>query len=177
MRNNEKEILNIDNRAEFEKRTTEDGSVFESGFAKATYNSDVDPVVAASPYFGVVHALMQGVVAHIPFSVAGATALSKEVADTLRKGEPEKGHEPLSEQAITERVMELAAQIFAQQAVSRAAFQTLPNAEGDEATVSFTAVVMHPDDFGQLLTNIESIMVKTIERLVIEASGQSRLPN
>lgn len=171
------EILNIDNRAEYETQTTEDGSVFESGFAKATYNSEVDPVVAASPHFGVVHALMQDVVAHTPFSVAGATALSKEVADTLRAGDPEKGHEPLSEQAITERVMELAAQIFAQQAISRAEFQTLPNAEGDEATVSFTAVVMHPDDFGQLLTNIEAIMVKTIERLVLESSGQTDRPN
>lgn len=171
------EILNIDNRAEYETQTTEDSSVFESGFAKATYNSEVDPVVAASPYFGVVHALMQGVVAHIPFSVAGATALSKDVAETLRKGDPAKGHEPLTDEQISARVTELAAQIFAEQAILRAAFQTLPNAEGDEATVSFTAVVMHPDDFGQLLTNIESIMVRTIERLVLEASGGTRLPN
>lgn len=177
MSSNEKEILNFGDRTAYTRHEDEDGSVVETGMAQATYNSNIDPAVAASPYFGVVHALMQGVVAHTPLSVAGAAALSKDVADTLRAGDPEKGHEPLTEQQIGERVMELAARIFAQQALPRAAFTTMPNAEGDEATVSFTAVVMHPDDFGQLLTNIEAMMVKTIERLVIEAAGQSKLPN
>lgn len=170
MSNEKGPALDEIDRASFTKTENEDGSSQELGVGKATYHSEVDPSVAASPYFPVVHALLQSELSQLPLSVAGATALQRDIAEKLRAGDPEKGHEPLSEKEISERVMELAAIMFSQQAIQRAEFTTLPNAEGDEATVAFTAVVLHPNDFGQLMSNLEGIVVKLIERLMAEVA-------
>lgn len=157
-------------RGDWQKTENEDGSRLELGMGRAQYTSEVDPEIQKSPYYPVLHALLQAELRQLPLSIAGATALEKSIAEKLRAGDPEKGHEPLSNEQIGERVMELAAQMWARQALERCEFTTLPNAKGDEATVAFTAVVLHPNDFGQLMTNIESIAIKLIEKLMAEVA-------
>lgn len=155
-------------RASLTKTTDENGVVHEKGTIRSTYETEIDPKIVASPYFPVVHALISGELNGAPLSIAGAVALDRSTADNLRKGS--EGHPALGEQQISERVMELAARMWAQQGLQRCDFTTLPNAEGDEATVAFTSVVLHPNDFGQLMGNIETLMVKLIEKLMAEVA-------
>lgn len=155
-------------RASLTKTTDENGTVHEHGTIRSTYETELDPLIVKSPYFPIVHALIQQELNGAPLSIAGAVALDKKTADVLRAGTPE--HPPLDEKQISERVMELAARMWAQQGLQRCDFTTLPNAEGDEATVAFTSVVLHPNDFGQLMGNIETLMVKLIEKLMAEVA-------
>lgn len=157
-----------EDRANLTKKTDEDGNVHERGTIRSTYETELDPAIVKSPYFPIVHALIQQELNGAPLSIAGAVALDKKTADVLRAGTAE--HPALDEKQISERVMELAARMWAQQGLQRCDFTTLPNAEGDEATVAFMSVVLHPNDFGQLMGNIETLMVKLIEKLMAEVA-------
>lgn len=155
-------------RASLTKTMGENGVVHETGVIRSTYETELDPLIVKSPYFPIVHALVQQELNGAPLIIAGAVALDKKTADSLRAGTGE--HPALDEQQISERVMELAARMWAQQGLQRCDFTTLPNAEGDEATVAFTAVVLHPNDFGQLMGNIEMLVVRLIEKLMAEVA-------
>ena len=160
----DKPLLELTGREDYVKVPSATGGVAqEIGIAHADYPACVSAEMLASPHYEAIHQLFGAAINAQPLSVAGGTALSKDVAKALRDGDAEKGHAPLSEAEIAQRVQELAAHMFAQQALSRSEFMVLPSAEGDEATVAFTAVVLHPADFGQLLTNLEEVCIKYVE--------------
>lgn len=150
--------------------SNEKEAVFESSLQPTQYDAVADPDVVASPFYKLVHEAFQSQLTGNALSVAGAAGISKLTAAELIAGDPEKGHEPLTDIEISQRVMELAAQTWARHALERCEFAALPNAEGDEVTSSFTAVVLHPNDFGQLMTNLESVVVTLIERLMSEVA-------
>ncbi|HJQ13067.1 MAG TPA: hypothetical protein VJ840_18690 [Gemmatimonadaceae bacterium] len=157
-------LLDVTGREDYTQLGTDENGVrHEFGIAKAQYPANVDPAIATSPHYAEVHSRVAAIISQQPLSIAGGTALSKDTATKLREGDAEKGHAPLNEMEIAERVQELAAHMFAQQALARSEFMMLPNAEGDEVTVAFTAVVLHPADFGQLMTELESVCIRYVE--------------